>query len=78
MPVQRTLNYDDIEGSPYLDDDLIKGYIKFNLGDSSVQYLRYNVYADEMEYLEGNEVLVIENVKDLDHVYFNGRLLQDI
>lgn len=75
VPVERALNYNNIEGSPYLDDDLLKGYVKFSFGDSTVQYVRYNIYSDEMEYLDGEKLYVIENVNSLDHVHVNGHFL---
>ena len=70
--IQRTLNYNDVAGSPYLDEDLLMGYVKFKLGDSAVSYFRYNIYADEMEYLDGEKLLAIDNAGEVDRIYFNG------
>jgi hypothetical protein len=72
LPIDRTMNYSEIEGSPYLNDDLIEGYATFRLGDSAVHYLRYNIYSDEIEYLKGNQLYVIDNEEKLDRVYVDG------
>lgn len=71
-PISRTLNYAEIQGSPYLDDDLVKGYVKFIYGDSTVQFLRYNIYTDEVEYLADEKLLVIKNATQVHYVYVNG------
>lgn len=71
-PIMRKLNYDEIQGSPYLTEDLIKGYVKFKLGDSSVHFLRYNIYTEEMEYLDGQQLFVINNPKEVDFVSVAG------
>lgn len=73
-PVQRSINYATTEGSPYLDDELISGYVKFRLTDSIVTFLRYNIFMDEMEYLEGDKLQVIDNESHLDHVYVNSHI----
>ena len=74
-PINRTLNYDDVEGSPYLDPELIKGYVKFRLGDTADYFLRYNIYADEMEYLDGDKLFVINNPDQVDVVAVNNHEL---
>jgi hypothetical protein len=69
--INRSINYENIQGSPYLDEELIQGYVKFSLGDSNVYFLRYNIYADEMEYLDGSSLKIISNPSELDHVHVN-------
>jgi len=66
--VQRQMNYGDIQGSPYLNDKLIKGWVKFNTGDSTAYFLRYNVYTDEMEYLQGQNLYTVKNMQRLAYV----------
>ena len=68
------LNYQDISGSPYLNDDLVLGQVVFNSGDSIAYYLRYDMYADEMEYLNKNNksLNVAVNIPALDHIYLDG------
>lgn len=74
VPINRQVDYNSIDGTPYLNESLIKGYVKLNLGDSTFAFLRYNVYADEMEYLQDKNLQVIENVSQLDYVYVDGRV----
>ena len=62
------LNYKDISGSPYLNDDLVVGHVVFNNGDSIAHYLRYDMYADEMEYLNNKSLQVVVNIPALDHI----------
>jgi hypothetical protein len=72
LAVDRPLNYDEVAGSPYLNEDLQLGYMKFKMADSIATYFRYNIYTDEMEYLEGEKLLVVANAGAMDHLYFNG------
>lgn len=74
VPVKRVFNYSEVEGSPYLNDKLIEGVLKFSNGDSLNQYLRYDMYSDEIEYLEKGKLFTIlrSQMKSLDHIYLNG------
>ena len=74
VPVMRTFDYSEVEGSPYLNDKLIGGIVKFNNGDSLNQYLRYDMYSDEMEFLEKGKLFTIlkSQMKNLDHIYLSG------
>jgi hypothetical protein len=74
VPVKRVFDYSEVEGSPYLNDKLIGGIVKFNNGDSLNQYLRYDMYSDEIEYLEKGKLFNIlkSQMKNLDHIYLNG------
>lgn len=69
----RVLNYSDIDGSPYAIKDLIQGFVFFHGGDSAVNYLRYNIYEDEMEYLEGNKIKVVMNPYIVKKIYLNDK-----
>ncbi len=60
-PVSYTLNYEDIEGSPYLNDTLVKGLVRFDNGDTITAYMRFNIYEDGIEYLEGEKIQAIDN-----------------
>ena len=66
--VNRALNYENINGSPYLVDDLIEGNIRFTKGKEVKNYLRYNAYTDEMEYLYGDKLMVITNANQIDNI----------
>ena len=47
---KKTTNYQDVEGSPYLDSQFIDGVFYFKDTTSVKLPLRYNIYSDEMEY----------------------------
>ena len=71
-PIVRSLSYQDIDGSPYLDSRLIPGIVMFDTGDSLIYYLRYDIYSDEVEYLQNEELLTITNKDELDVVFLNN------
>lgn len=66
------LNYEDIKGSPYLNDSLIWGVVNFINGDSVSQYLRFNVYEGTIEYLDNNNLLIINNIQQIDNVLIDN------
>jgi hypothetical protein len=66
--LDRKLNYADIEGSPYLSEDLILGEVIFKNGDSAEYYLRYDIYSDEVEYLKNKRLFAVVNMTELDHI----------
>ncbi len=67
-PIIYTLSYDDIEGSPYLNDTLKNGVVKFIGGDIIRTLLRYNIYEDGVEYVEGEKLLEIDNSDQLQYI----------
>lgn len=71
-PINYTLNYEEIEGNAYLNEKLIEGYVKFVNGDTIAAYMRYNIYEDGIEYLDGENIFLIDNVNQLDHVYIGS------
>ena len=71
-PVKRAFNYENIFGSPYLTDDLIEGTIRFTKGKEITTHLRYNAYTDEMEYLNGDKLMVITNPEEIDAIYLGN------
>lgn len=59
----KNLSYDDIDGSPYLNENFVPGQI---IGSDSSQYthvpLRYNIFTDQIEFLnKDKEVLEVTN-----------------
>ena len=67
------LIYKDISGSPYLNDELVLGQVIFKKGDSAEYYLRYDIYADEIEYLKNKSLYSVINMPALDHINLNGQ-----
>ena len=62
------LDYREIEGSPFRVDSLVEGYIF--LKDSGIVRipLRYNIYEDEIEYLDDQNLMILENVNQIDYI----------
>ena len=75
LPVSYQLDYQDIDGTAYENDQLIKGLVVFRAGDSIETYLRYNVYEDAVEFLEENELQAIANAHRIDHILIGTRKL---
>lgn len=71
-PVRREISYDDIDGSPYLDARLIKGLVNFRHGEDVVYFLRYDLYTDEIEYLQGGNLQVIQNQYTLEEIILDN------
>jgi hypothetical protein len=69
------LDYQDISGSPYLNDELVLGQVIFKKGDSAEYYLRYDIYADEIEYLKNKSLYAVINMPALDHINLNEQTI---
>lgn len=67
-PRTTKINYDDIEGSPYSYDKLLKGFVALKGEQPKEYFLRYDIYAEEMEFLNGDQLLAVTNKQDLDYV----------
>lgn len=59
------LSYEDIEGSPYYSEEFIVGKVYLESGISADVPLRYNLYTDEVEFMQDGKVLdlIKDNVK---------------
>ncbi len=68
-PLLYSLDYDQIEGSAYLNDTLKRGLVRFPNGDSSEVFMRYNIYEDAIEYTQGDRLMVINNPKQIVNVF---------
>ncbi len=66
-----TLTEEDIEGSPYLNDEFITGAIYTTSNTKYVDVpLRYNIYNDEVEFDTGNGVQAIAAPETVDKIEF--------
>ncbi len=72
VPVRRKLNYSEIEGTPYAEEVLLEGYLILKRGDTVKNYFRYNIYTDEIEYLDGQELKVLLNHYEMDRLLLDG------
>lgn len=67
------LEYKDIEGNPYSNEDLIPGTIVFVSGNQMDNIpLRYNWYRKDMEYENEGKILAMPEMKEIDHIIING------
>ncbi|WP_167619779.1 hypothetical protein [Maribellus sediminis] len=49
--------YDNIEGSPFVYKDFVEGELKLNTGKTYKGPLRYDIYADEIEFVTSDKVI---------------------
>ncbi len=62
------IKYSYIKGSPYLNDSLTIGKIRLLNGDSIISYMRYDMYADEIEFLKNEKLYTVYNKSELDYI----------
>jgi len=69
------VNYDNIKGSAFLNKEFVSGtlYMKNGMIFEEIPF-RYNIYADQIEFKKGEEILAFTNPNELDHVVFDGRI----
>lgn len=71
-PIDRSISYESVEGSPYHDQRLVMGLIISLKGDSLQKYMRYDSYSEEMEFVDENQLLVLKNPEAIKEIYLNG------
>ena len=74
--IKREINYSEIEGSPYLQSNLYYGIVYFQSSDTMHVYMRYNVYTEEIEYLDNKLIKVITNPSFINKIELNGRIFR--
>lgn len=52
-----TLNYKNVDGSPYYTPEFIKGTVYLNDGNFATLPLRYDIFQDEMEFRKDDKIL---------------------
>lgn len=50
-------SYENVQGSPFLNKDFVDGEIKLNIGKTYKGPLRYDIYADEIEFVTSDKVI---------------------
>lgn len=61
-------HYSDAKGSPYAHPEFQYGYALFNTGDTINAYFRYDMYADQMEFLDDAVVKYITNIHKITQI----------
>ncbi|WP_336686677.1 hypothetical protein [Chryseobacterium bernardetii] len=65
----KSLNFDEVEGSPYLNKKFTNAKVATNYQEASV---RYNSYSDEIEFQKGDEVQVLPKSPTFSRVEFTA------
>jgi len=65
---QRAKSYDDIQGSPYYTDEFVQGRIISKDTSEYSAMIRYNIYADQLEYMEGNKKYFVTKPSEIQEV----------
>ena len=68
LPIETKLTYDDIEGTPYLQEKLTKGMITFVDGKTQPYYMRYDRYTDEVEFMRNEKIFAIDNPEEVEAI----------
>ncbi len=69
-----TLNYDDVEGSPYYYGNFIKGTAYLKDGNFATVPLRYDIFRDEIEFLKENKIYWLKK-SDIAYVRYGSDML---
>lgn len=56
---KRLASYEDVEGNPFLYKDFTTGYIKTNDGKTLQGNLRFNLYTNQLEFFENDNVYIL-------------------
>jgi hypothetical protein len=74
--IRAHMPYSNILGSPYLYDEFIESEA---ISKDSIRYVnvkfRYNIFEDKLEYLNGEEVLVLTNPHDFSYFFLGQDVL---
>jgi hypothetical protein len=71
-PVAITNNYDEIEGTPYLNKDFTEGAVYLKDTTAVKVPLRYNIYTDELEYRMKDVNYAVGNPQALNKAVIGG------
>jgi len=67
-PVKKTLDYDEIQGSPYLDSTFTDGVLYFKDTTAMKLLLRYNIFTDRIECRLNGVIYEIGNMQSLNKI----------
>jgi hypothetical protein len=69
-----TINYKDVDGSPYYTFEFIKGTVYLNDGNYASFPLRYDIFRDEIEFLKDEKIFWLIK-KDIKFVRYGSEML---
>ncbi len=64
-----SFRYPDLKGSPYLEEDFIRGTLEMENGDAMELNLRLNVYDNELEFETDQGIYVLKNPEKMSHIF---------
>ena len=59
------VNYSSIQGDPFLYKDFVSGSLTLKTGETLPLYLRYDIYTDEMQFRQKDEIYVLVNIESV-------------
>ncbi len=74
IPGRKTNDYAGIQGSPYLNSDFSQGIVVLKDSSAAKLPLRYNIYANDMEYILNDNALAIGNPSALKFIILENAM----
>lgn len=74
IPGKKTNDYPGIQGSPYLNSDFIQGIIVMKDSSAARLPLRFNIFANDMEYIANDAAMAIGNPMSLKCVILENEM----
>lgn len=68
-------SYSEINGSPFFNNDFSKGTVTIISGEKSDAYIRYDVYANEMQIKSRGDIFAIVHPEELKQIEVDGVIL---
>ena len=68
----QNMSYSDIEGNPFLFKDFERGYVVMKGGERYDVLLRYDKYAEEVQFKAGDMVYAVSNQDEIERVNIGG------
>jgi hypothetical protein len=59
------VNYSSIDGDPFLYKDFVPGNLTLKTGETLPLYLRYDIYTDEMQFRQKDEIYALINIESV-------------
>jgi len=72
--ISSTLNYADVDGTPYYTADFIKGTVYLKNGNYASFPLRYDIFRDEIEFLKDDKIFWVIK-KDIKYIRYGSEML---
>ena len=71
-----TKPYQDVEGTPYMDDQFKDGYIFMKEGEAVPGELRFDIYANQIQFIDSGQVFTIAHPDRVDLIEIEGTIFR--